>query len=303
MKHVISYALFTIFAIGTTGCGRQEITPGPCDCDPAIDFPADLSLSAELDSLRNEAASVFGLNTDEIVKIGSERNFVGLATPTTRFSRRIDSLTYLIQDEEFGLGRPKGVFNGPDSDLIKAGREILTRIGLADAQIDEEIVLTEMTQVGQRAGERLKMEPPVQASKSLRITRRIVGLPVFSSKVALSLNAKKGIGHLELHWPDIPQWVLVEAKRMDVLVKSGWAPPQRKGATPENVQAGIVHSSAIGFVMDIYPAIRVVYSSQDEYLGRKLMEYYDRHGDLIATPRVFAKQDELLMREWAKERK
>ena len=181
--------------------------------------------------------------------------------------------------------------------------KLLTHVVIADAQIDEEIVLTEMTQVGQRAGERLIMEQPEEASKTLRITRRIVGLPVFSSKVALGLNAKNGIGHLELHWPEIPQWVLVEAKRMDVLVKSGWKPPQRKGATPEEVQAGIVHSSAIGFVMDIYPAIRVIYSSEDESVGRKLMEYYDRHGDLVATPRVFAKQDELLMREWAKERK
>ena len=61
----------------------------------------------------------------------------------------------------------------------------------------------------------------------------------------------------------------------------------------ESVEAGIIHSPAMGFVMDVYPAIRVIYSAENPRMGRKLTLYLDAQGaSLPGTPRQFEKSNE-----------
>jgi hypothetical protein len=300
MNSFTSSAFITALLITLGGCTIQRTTP--CDCTQHQEFPADLSMDAELDYLKDEAETVFGLDLSNAKIQGSENNFVGIATPTVRISRRIDSRTYLIQDEEFGVNRPKGFFNGSDSAVKKIGQRVLAGIGIDQTEIAEEAVMTEMVQVAKKTDSKLTHEPPQAVGKSLRVSRKVAGLPVFSSKLSLSLTEKQDIGDMELHWPELPRWTLVEAKRLEALVYSGWQPPKHKGAKPESIQAGITHSPAIGFTMDIYPAIQVIYASEDERIGRKLVQYYDRHGRVVATPRVFVSPEDAQHKQWGKKR-
>ena len=55
----------------------------------------------------------------------------------------------------------------------------------------------------------------------------------------------------------------------------------------ESVDAGIIHSPAVGFLMDIYPAIRVIYAPIDDRMGQKATRYVDRHGNDVPVPRQF----------------
>ena len=51
------------------------------------------------------------------------------------------------------------------------------------------------------------------------------------------------------------------------------------------MEAGIVHSPAVGFVLDIFPAIRVIYRPEDETIGRKPALYFDADGKEVPVPR------------------
>jgi hypothetical protein len=92
---------------------------------------------------------------------------------------------------------------------------------------------------------------------------------------------------MELHWPKIPKYVMTEAHRLKYKVEHGWQPSKQKGAIVELIEAGIVHSAALGFLMDIYPAIRVIYAPEDKRMGRKLTLYLNRDGKAIPNPREF----------------
>ena len=62
-------------------------------------------------------------------------------------------------------------------------------------------------------------------------------------------------------------------------MKDGWNPPERVNAVVESVEAGVIHSPAVGFAMDVRPAIRVIYTPI-RYSG-KVMLYLDRNGRVI----------------------
>jgi hypothetical protein len=89
---------------------------------------------------------------------------------------------------------------------------------------------------------------------------------------------------LELHWPRLSAEVLDEGAVLRKIVDSGFKAPDLKGATLESIEAGIVHSPAIGFFMDITPVIRVIYAG-DERGGKKPTLYLDRHSELVTLPR------------------
>jgi hypothetical protein len=57
------------------------------------------------------------------------------------------------------------------------------------------------------------------------------------------------------------------------------------GARVESIEAGVIHSPAIGLFMDVMAVIRVVYIGDDPRVGRKPTLYFDRHGDLVTLPR------------------
>jgi hypothetical protein len=121
--------------------------------------------------------------------------------------------------------------------------------------------------------------------KEARARRSIKGVPVWSSSVKLGLTRSGKVGRLELHWPELPTSVLREADVLRILVKRGFTPPVLPDARVESIEAGIIHSPAIGFFMDAAAVIRVIYRGKDESIGRKPVLYLDRHGQTVVMPR------------------
>src|SRR5262249_14104639 len=118
-----------------------------------------------------------------------------------------------------------------------------------------------------------------------RVFRRFEGLPVWSSNMILGLADHRRIGYLQLHWPELPSLVIHEAHVLAHRVLHGWVPPEQPGAQIESIEAGIVHSAAIGFIMDISAVVRVVYRPDSKAMGKKPLYYFDRHGKRISPPR------------------
>ena len=139
-----------------------------------------------------------------------------------------------------------------------------------------------------------KQYRPVRSESGPRyvqFSREISDVPVFSSRARVEIKSDRRVGSLELHWPEVPEAVVNEARRLQSVVAGGWKPPVRRAATVESVEAGIIHSPPIGFVMDIYPAIRVIYRATESGIGRKPVLYVDATGKDVPLPRVFEKME------------
>ncbi|MEE9517558.1 MAG: hypothetical protein V3V52_10670 [Candidatus Adiutricales bacterium] len=204
-------------------------------------------------------------------------------------SRRLDSRTYFVQDELYGRAKEAGLFQGSDEELKKACYQILSRLGIPEREVREAEVLHETIQVGlvDPKSQKVIREKPQPGRRLARCSRHIEGVPIFSSNLTLGLTKQKTIGFMEVHWPVIPEATIKEANRLQYKLKHGWRPPEQEGARVESVEAGVIHSAATGFLMDIYPAIRVVYATEKEEIGRKLVLHFDRHGDPVPIPREF----------------
>lgn len=261
--------------VSVLSCGRQK---------PAMDY----SDESELEALRYTATKLLDLDIEKIEKIGSERNFVAVKSQNVLFSRRLDSRTYFVQDDRYGNLGKAGVFNGPDKELLEFGREVMKRLEIPLSEIGSEDVLQENIQlahIDSVSGE-FKIEDPEPGKKLASFSRIIDDIPVFSSGLTLGLTKDKKIGFMELHWPRIPEQIITEAHRLKYKVAHGWKPPEREDAKVESVEAGIIHSAAPGFLMDIYPVIRVIYMPADERTGRKLTLHFDRDGNTVPFPRI-----------------
>jgi hypothetical protein len=223
------------------------------------------------------------------VEVKSEANLTGFRSGEVLFSRRNDSRTYFVQDQRYGATKPGGTFGGSDDELIRRAREMVVDLGLPASEIDRTSVIEEKSRVGYRdpATKKIVLEPTQSGGRSVLVTRRVVGIPVFSSRALVGLTGAGSAGFLELHWPEIPPGAVEEGRRLQEQVKSGWRPPALEGARVESVEAGIIHSPAIGFVMDVYPAIRIVYASTNGKLGRKPVAYVDGSGKAVPVPRQF----------------
>jgi hypothetical protein len=249
----------------------------------------DYSDEAELRNLELTARKILNLKLDKIERIGSEKNFLAIKSESILFSQRLDTRTYLVQDQRYGMTRRAGVFQGSDQELIGFCRDVLRRLKIPLSEIGEEKVLQENTQLAQfdSATGVIRLEDQQKGQRLVRFSRVIEGLPVFSSRVILGLTKDKQIGFMELHWPEIPKHIVTEAHRLKYKVEHGWRPPEQKGAIVESVQAGILHSAALGFLMDIYPVIRVIYMPENQGPGRKLTLHFDRDGKTVPFPRLF----------------
>lgn len=247
--------------------------------------PRTYSDEEELEELK-QLADALGLKLGKLTHSGSDANLVGLRDEHLLVSRRLDSRTYFVHDARYGMGKKAGVHSGEEEHLA-AVRRILTALQIPDSEIGDEKVVTEQTQVAQVDTDRNVLnEEPAQAGRRLAfVSRQIDGLPVWSSTVTLGLTADGVIGYLQLHWPELPQPVVREAHRLAHKVSGGWEAPRHSGTDVEKVEAGIVHSPAVGLCMDLCPAIRVIYGPGDERLRKKVVLHYDRHGKLIALPR------------------
>jgi hypothetical protein len=251
---------------------------------------------AETDEVKQleQLASTLNLNLGNVTNRGTERNMVGLKSDNVLFSHRNDSRTYFIEDKRYGEGKDYGVFKGSDEEVLEAARGILRQLNIPTDEIRDSKVLTEKTQTGQVDPVTKKVIPGEvrDGKKMANLTRQLKGIPVFSSHARVGLTANKSIGFMELHWPEISPEIVSQAQRLQEAVKGGWRAPEQKGARVESVEAGIIHSPALGFVMDITPAIRVIYTSDDNSVGRKLMLHVDANGKPVPVPRQFEKLPE-----------
>jgi hypothetical protein len=246
------------------------------------------SEEGELEELREVAEKVFGIKFDTIVKSGSERNILGIRSEHILFSRRLDSRTYFVQDLRSRQGSDTEIFRGKDKVHNKMYRNILKGLRISLSEIDEEVIAREQTQVA-RVDYNTKefyTEEVKEGKHIARVSRAVDKVPVWSSGIVLSLTQDGTIGYLQLHWPELPQHIVHEAHHLAYKIEHRWDVPTQPGAEIESLEAGIIHSPAMGFLMDIYPAVRVVYAPKDERYGQKPVYYYDRHGKSISIPRI-----------------
>ena len=246
----------------------------------------DNTFDAEMEQFAQLAENL-GLALEKVISRGSERNMLGIKSEHVLFSQRLDSRTYFVQDTRYGKGQKGGIFRGTKEEQYESARFIFTHLNIPVDEISEEVLQTEHTQeayVHQESGE-VKLEEVQEGKSFVYFTRHIQGIPVWSSNLTLGLMKEKQIGFMQLHWPEIPRHVINEAHKLAQKVENGWRPDEQKGAIIESVEAGIIHSPAIGFLMDIYPVIRVISGSVDKNLSRKQVLYLDRHGINVPLPR------------------
>ncbi|HEV2992193.1 MAG TPA: hypothetical protein VG759_27410 [Candidatus Angelobacter sp.] len=214
-------------------------------------------------------------------------NLVGFRSKEVLFSRRLDSRTYFVQD--FRPEKPESK-PAPEQIARQYAEEIMRRLEIPLAEVAQQRLVEEHTNAAQvdRSTGRLQSQKEQIGKGWFSVTRQIDGLPVFSSRMLLQVGDEHSIKFMELHWPEIPLTVVVEAHRLAYKVKAGWKPPNVEGAEPEAVDAGMIHSPAVGFVMDTYAAIRVIYRPLKAGVGKKTVLYLDRSGHPVAMPRQFA---------------
>ncbi len=271
-RHTIGIAAATLAACATM---RER---------PAPDYrKQDYSDRPLLEELRSLGTDAFGVERQEFAKSAVERNAVGLRSETTLVSRRLDSRTFFVQDLRAGPGLPLGTFEGSDEDLTSRGRAILERVRIPPSEVGRVRVLQENLQDA-LLGKGSEPSAVAKGQRMLVASREVEGLPVFGSHLKLLLAKEGQVGLMELHWPEIPRHTIDEAHRLAYQLEHGWKAPERRGTRVEAVEAGIVHSSALGLLIDIYPAIRVVYAPV-EGGGKKPVIYYDRSGQPVPVPR------------------
>lgn len=219
-------------------------------------------------------------------EFGSAANVAGIRSKTLTFSQRHDSRTVFATNALYGHRRKLGAWTGSDRTAAAACRRVLRAAKVRAAQIHTIDVLSEYGQVAERASEdKFQIYEPSVLRKVARATRAIDDVAVWSSYANVGLTADGDIGWIELHWPDVPPAVLKEATRLVALVNDGYEPPELPDARIESVEPGVIHSPAIGFFMDVAPAVRVTYSGVNPAVGRKATLYLDRHGEPVARPR------------------
>jgi hypothetical protein len=241
----------------------------------------------ENERIRQIGEKIFRLKFDKVERAGSEANFIGIKSKSILFSTRLDSRTYFVQDLRYGVGKERGVYHGPDGVQLNMCKALLKRVAIPSSEIAGHKVLTEKSREArlERGTGKMKFEEERKQRSLVLISRKIEGFPVWDSSVLMGLTRDKQVGFLQLHWPEIPEHVVAEAHKLASRIKEGWHPPRDESSNVESVEAGIIHSPAIGFVMDIFPAIRVVYKSKDKRYGKRKVLYLDRHGRSVPLPR------------------
>jgi hypothetical protein len=239
-------------------------------------------------------ADGLGLKVSEPARAGSEANLAGIRSESVLISHRLDSRTWFVQDQPDNPSRsPADNFRGSRQSLLARGREALKILGIPSDEVGEENVLQERTRLAQvdRRG-KISRGQEGKGAKILHLGRVVRGCPVWSSNATLRLGKDGRIVFLQVHWPEISDAVLEEASELAHRVKAGWCPPPQEGASPESVEAGVVHSPAAAFVMDVHAVVRVIYEPWNQRYGRKLMLHFDRHGRPVSNPRIGELNDE-----------
>jgi len=231
-------------------------------------------------------AKVFGIKWSERVLGLSDRGFQVVTDGTTTLSYRPRGNAYFVQTGGESV-YTKSAFQGSDEQLIARGRAILSGLGIDKSEISEVRVLQQFTTVGEAdpATRQMRAEAPQKDRRMLRFSRAVRGVPVFDSRLALDLDADGKVVAFELSWPKIEPQVLQEAIRLQRAVKSGYEAPPRPGTRVEEIQAGILHSTAAAFMDEQVAAIRVIYAPTNSRLGMKPLLYLAANGKPVAIPR------------------
>jgi hypothetical protein len=242
--------------------------------------------SLETAGLVRTARRVAGFDLGQRPTFATAANVSGVRTKTLTFSQRRDSLTIFALDEHYGTGSKAGAWIGPNEKVIAACRRVLLAAKIPATEIARVRVISERGMVAERlSADEVRFEKPQLLRKLARAERRVAGLPVWSSHAVIGLTSAGKVGSVEIHWPHLTPAAISEAKILAALVKRGFKPGDVAGAQLETVEAGFIHSPAIGFFMDVTAAIRCIYAPDEPTVGRKPVLYLDRHGELVALPR------------------
>jgi hypothetical protein len=251
--------------------------------------PDNATDEAEANWHRHLAAHVFGLTFDPDIPVRAERNVLSLVSQDVAFAQRLDCRTYFVQNQRYGSDRPSSIFRGRDEEQFAFCRTLFERLQIPVAEMAKQEVLREFGQSGQcdpQTRQVIALEAVQELGNFLLVSRQSGSVPVWSSHVKLGLTAVRQIGFLEFHWPVIPETVAREAERLAFKVSSGWNSPELAAAEVESVTAGIIHTPAVGYTIDIKAAVRVIYRPRDPRMGRKPMLHLDRHGEPVALRRT-----------------
>jgi hypothetical protein len=242
----------------------------------------ELSRRNERPSLVEEAAAVVGFDLGARPEYGTSVNVTGIRSRAYTYSRRLDSRTVFARNHAYGLTGRAGAWDGAARPLTSACRRIGRAAGIPPREIAAIDILTDLGQTANQEARGDDSEPTVL--QRIAVARRVSdGLPVWSSYCSVALTRDAEIGEVEIHWPHLTDATVREAQFLGELAQN-WKPAPREGAKVESVEAGIIHSPAIGFYMDTIPVIRVIYRAL-EGQSRKAVDYLDRHGDSVTLPR------------------
>ena len=244
------------------------------------------------------AADLFGMKFDSATKSITAENFTGLKKGDLLFSRRTDSRTYFMYDQAASR-RSAPLFAGNDEELLQRARVILSRVEVPAGEIARARVLQEELGIASvdRVSHAITNRKISKGKRYALVTREVDGIPVFSSRLLLTVGGDGRPSFAELHWPVIPAGVIEEGKRLQSRVREGWKPPEVAGARLQSVEAGILHSPAPATVMDIRAVIRVIYAPENPRVSVKEQRFFDGEGRVIEPPRTFAKMPEISNRD------
>ncbi|MEV6430748.1 hypothetical protein [Nocardia sp. NPDC051463] len=242
--------------------------------------------SPELERLTGLAEQL-GLRIDDAKQRGIAGNTVGIRSDNLLFSQRLDSRTYFVQNSAFGTGRGAD-YGGSDADLLAECDAVAARLEIPRDEIGARDVVQEYTQVASfHGGTGIAAPEPVERGVRYgRLRRTINGHPVWNSSCLLGLTSDGGIGHLLLHWPEVPATVIDEVDALAARLDNGWKDPGCEAAQLESVHAGTLHSPAVGSVMEFRAVIRAIYAPRTPGIGRKPVRYLDIAGRDVMKPRT-----------------
>ena len=240
---------------------------------------------AETPELIDAATRIAGFDLGKRPQFATAANVSGVRNRTFTFSQRRDSRTLFATDARYGVGGRAGAWRGGDREVVAAVRRVLKAAGIPAKEVDGVSVLSEFGAVGEVVDGEMRAEEPTLLRKIGAARRAIEKLPMWSSYAKVGLTADGGLGFLELHWPAVSPETVKEGHVLQSLVEQGLRVPDMPGARPQSVEAGVLHSPAIGFYMDVIAAVRVIFAPEDPEMGRLATLYIDRHGDLVALPR------------------
>jgi hypothetical protein len=236
--------------------------------------------------LRDLGESI-GIRIDNPTLVGIQGNTLGIRSQTALWSARTDSRTYFQQDQDFGISRRRGHFDGSADELLEAAQPILDRLGIPSEERINTRVITEQTRAARFDPDTnsVDLEPSEDGIRYAETTRAIEAIPIWHSKALIALAADGTPGFLHVHWPELPNEVIGEAARFAEAIRADWTPPPVQAAVAESSEAGVLHSLAVGFIMEAVAAVRVVYTADDARVGRKPVRYVTAAGEDVRQPR------------------